>query len=337
MGTLLHMDTADMDIATLFHTHFMEHSGLFEDNIFDFSPFGIDCGTHDMSFIIFNYYFGIDVTNTYLIDKQDKVNTLYSIYKDLIHHRCISIDLLYKCYKFNRLDDLILKKYRFNQIGYYENYIKNKYFIGKTCKNSKFDKKGNLINENKEIIIKNFEILDDDYCPNCKTKGYLTCKYGELDTETTCKKCWVTICKFCSKIDRKEPWSRWCVSCCEGKVKTKYNNSNLITNIKRKIYNHKIFDNIRFKKDGDIDHKYIEELIKKQNNKCSICKEEVLLKNWKPYCCYQFSIDRIDNNKPHNKDNVRITCYYCNCRHFPKFDQHFKICNEKCHTIKKTF
>lgn len=72
-------------------------------------------------------------------------------------------------------------------------------------------------------------------------------------------------------------------------------------------------------------------LLYEQNNKCIICHDSLLLINYKQYCCYQFSIDRINNNKPHNKDNIRITCYYCNCKHHNKFSQLNKKCNEGCH------
>ena len=57
-------------------------------------------------------------------------------------------------------------------------------------------------------------------------------------------------------------------------------------------------------------------------------------------CMYQFTLDRIDNNLPHNRDNVLICCQYCNC--FGESDkrrevehQVCKICPNKCHTIKR--
>ena len=46
-------------------------------------------------------------------------------------------------------------------------------------------------------------------------------------------------------------------------------------------------------------------------------------------------IDRIDNNKPHDRENVLISCYYYNCRDHKKFDQKNKICKTGCHKILK--
>lgn len=39
--------------------------------------------------------------------------------------------------------------------------------------------------------------------------------------------------------------------------------------------------------------------------------------------------------KPHDRNNILISCYYCNCRHHPEFNQLNKLCNSKCHIIKK--
>ena len=62
----------------------------------------------------------------------------------------------------------------------------------------------------------------------------------------------------------------------------------------------------------------------------------VLLNNWKSRCCYQFSIDRLKDDEPHNMNNVLISCYYCNCRHHPSFDQDNKICKSGCHKENKS-
>ena len=57
-------------------------------------------------------------------------------------------------------------------------------------------------------------------------------------------------------------------------------------------------------------------------------------------CMYQFTLDRIDNNLPHNRDNVLICCQYCNC--FGETDKYTevdhrvcKVCPKKCHTLKR--
>jgi hypothetical protein len=270
-------------------------------------------------------FFGIDLEKTYIIDQQNKINILFGIYEGLIKIKSCNEYLLDNCLKSNRLDELITQKYKYyNNSIYYTNYIKNKISIGKTYEYIKDEK----------IFNTNFEIYDDDFCPSCNQDGFHTKKSSLMYKENLvpdCKKCCVSLCINCAYIDDKyEPWSKICFNCLDDKP-----TKNLNTNIMRKINSHKIYDKNRFEIEGNINLDYILELIKKQNNKCYICKENVLLVNWKPYCCYQFSIDRIKNDQPHNKNNVLISCYYCNCRHHSKFDQHYKVCNQKCHTEKK--
>ena len=321
-----------MDIAERLYNHFSRRRDYTtEYNLFNYYFDMIEPGSDPYSHIIFRDYFGIDLNKNLFIEEKERINILYYLYKVLIKQLNCNIDLLYKCFKFNKLDELIKTKFKYRSFGYFEEYISKNIIIGDTSNDSLFDNQGNLIDVNNQIIIKNFDILDGDHCPNCSVKGYITKQYGALECAYDCKKCFVPMCKNCAYIDNKEePWSQICFSCCCEK-----STGNLITNIKRKINSHKLFDKKRFGIEGNIDYKFITELIKKQDKKCFVCKEEVLLIDWKPYCCYQFSIDRINNEYSHNKDNVRITCYYCNCRHFPKFDQPNKICNQKCHIIKK--
>lgn len=204
---------------------------------------------------------------------------------------------------------------------------------------AKFDDNKNLLDENCEIWIGNFEIYDNDHCPCCNTKGFYTKKLGLYDGSNCpdCKTCYKYICKKCSRIPNKEePYSRECYKCGCFEPKNDSNGKNNIrTNIRNKLASHKAFDKERFGKSGDLEMDDVEKLLIKQQFKCYVCGDVVLTANYKPYCCYQFSIDRINNDKPHDRGNVLISCYYCNCRHFPLFDQPNKICNYKCHTDKR--
>ncbi len=51
-----------------------------------------------------------------------------------------------------------------------------------------------------------------------------------------------------------------------------------------------------------------------------------------PYCCYKFSIDRLDNSKPHDKDNVKMSCYFCNCKDHILYNktEKYKCIDKKC-------
>jgi hypothetical protein len=104
--------------------------------------------------------------------------------------------------------------------------------------------------------------------------------------------------------------------------------------IKYKINNLKQLDVRNFSKKGNMEIDDILLLLKNQKMRCYICNEVVLIKTRK-YCCYQFSIDRIDDKLPHNKNNILISCYYCNCRNHIKFDQKSKICKSGCHIVGK--
>ncbi len=87
----------------------------------------------------------------------------------------------------------------------------------------------------------------------------------------------------------------------------------------------------------------VKQLLINQENKCYVCYDTVVTKEWQSRCLYQFILDRIDNRLPHNKGNVLICCYYCNCISPPTTytiddndcDMYFKLCESKCHTIKK--
>ena len=93
----------------------------------------------------------------------------------------------------------------------------------------------------------------------------------------------------------------------------------------------------RFGKKGNVNEQDVIELLRRQRFSCYICEEQILSVNWLPYCCYQFSIDRLDNTKPHDRENVLISCYYCNCRYHPEFKQVDKCCTARCHKVAKPF
>jgi hypothetical protein len=87
----------------------------------------------------------------------------------------------------------------------------------------------------------------------------------------------------------------------------------------------------------------VKQLLINQENKCYVCYDTVVTKEWQSRCLYQFTLDRIDEKLPHNKNNVLICCYYCNCISPPAStniddsdcDVFFKLCESKCHTVKK--
>jgi len=104
-----------------------------------------------------------------------------------------------------------------------------------------------------------------------------------------------------------------------------------------KIYSYRDKDKKRWGIAGDISVKDIEELLTIQKNTCYVCKEPVLLDSWTPSCLYQFSIDRINEHLPHDRDNFLISCYHCNCTWYSREGAEQKICLHGCHTEEKVF
>lgn len=173
------------------------------------------------------------------------------------------------------------------------------------------------------------------YCYNCLSKKD--------------KKC----IGYCGRLDEledeKSEWfDEWYEEWIEPKFKnindkqmriigqTCFNFNEETNNIKKKIDNCIRTDNINFKIKGDITYEYIYELLQIQKYKCHICYEVILTENYKPYCCNQFSIDRVDNNLPHNKNNVKISCYFCNCKNYYLYDKKEKKCDIvdcNCHNL----
>lgn len=106
----------------------------------------------------------------------------------------------------------------------------------------------------------------------------------------------------------------------------------IVKNITVKINNYKRVDKARFHRHGNVTQQDVCNLIVKQNFQCYVCKDDLELYTWDKNCCYQFSIDRIDENKPHDCDNVLVSCYYCNCRFTRFINTPHKVCQSGCHT-----
>lgn len=260
------------------------------------------------------------------------ISIIFGVYKGL-YMKGITYNLLYKCFIRNKLDDLIHKKYKYRKSGYYNDFVKRNIVIGQTYFDLKApdddddadaddnDDKDADDNDDKDD---KFQILDDNHCPSCNSNNYYDKNYIN-DCPPDCPICCKMICKACSYYDDNEG-SYVCYQCTTSSLKN---------NIKQKLSQYKRCDINKFGREGNVSFEDITQLLKKQNFVCYVCDEMVITSKWKPFCCYQFSVDRIDNKLPHDRTNVLISCYYCNCRHHPEFNQDYKICNAGCHTARK--
>lgn len=149
------------------------------------------------------------------------------------------------------------------------------------------------------------------------------------DKELLKNRCWYEI--DCDDNKKKTP---------EEQAKEKAEEKEETKNIRKTIANSKQSDKKKLnwtgrgKLDsvGDITYEYIHNLLTEQEYECYSCGDPVLTHSYVPYCSYKFSIDRIDNDKPHNKDNVKISCYFCNCKDHNAFNrtEKLKCKDEKC-------
>jgi hypothetical protein len=268
------------------------------------------------------------------ISNEDNLIIIYGVYRGL-YFKGVDKDLFHKCYISNNLDKLIHKKYSHRKSKYYLEFIDKNIEIGKTYDNNN----GIYIEENREFenaeeylnfiqnnqIKSDIEVLDENYCLSCYSEGYYSNKNYINDAAPDCYICYKHICKLCSYYDENED-SYKCFQCESG---------NLKQNIKNKLSKYKHTDKNQFGYEGDLTYEDVLELLRRQKFTCYICNDSVMTSKWKPYCCYQFSVDRICNRLPHNKNNVLISCYYCNCRYFSEFNQDYKICDSGCHTVQR--
>lgn len=245
------------------------------------------------------------------------ISLIYGVYKGLHYSKGVTAALFHKCFLANRLDELIHKKYQHKKSGYYLQFVEQQIIIGNTYHD--FRSPDDPIQENID-----FEISDDNHCPSCYCEGYYTENYI-FDAPPDCLICYKRICKACSYYDDTD-FSYICYQC---------NTSSLKGNIDKKLSRYKKSDKSKFNREGDVTIEDISQLLKKQYFTCYVCDEPVITSRWKPFCCYQFSVDRIDNNLPHDRTNVLISCYYCNCRHHSEFHQKDKVCSERCHITPK--
>lgn len=168
-----------------------------------------------------------------------------------------------------------------------------------------------IIQRDKVTLIEEYDKITREtvikYRCNCNEEYQKNMRSIEI-TGATCKKCIV-----------------------KNKVKPKMSTCDINQNIRNKIRCNKIFDKDNFDREGNMTEEDILILLHRQQYCCYVCKEKIIIKNWKPYCFYQFSIDRLDNSKPHDRDNILISCYYCNCRNYYTLYTN-KVCPGDCHT-----
>ena len=109
--------------------------------------------------------------------------TVLGIYQGLVKMKGVKAPLLANCFLSNRLNELVHAKYKHGQSGYYKMFCQSKIDLKTKTGLEPLPKRDWL------------PIYDDDHCPNCDTKGYISLKFkdGLID----CSKCFNMMCKHC--------------------------------------------------------------------------------------------------------------------------------------------
>lgn len=73
------------------------------------------------------------------------------------------------------------------------------------------------------------------------------------------------------------------------------------------------------------------EMFQKEEYRCHYCRELLSVIHRETRCPSQWSLDRMDNDKPHDIDNLVLSCYACNIRRrtrsYNKFKESFSVEN----------
>ena len=89
----------------------------------------------------------------------------------------------------------------------------------------------------------------------------------------------------------------------------------VIAKIKRNIAGNNRKDLAQHRVKGTLTYDDYIDKIKEQGNKCYVCLQEFQY-NGGQWCYFFPSADRIYNYSPHSKDNIGVSCLFCNIRMF---------------------
>jgi hypothetical protein len=103
-------------------------------------------------------------------------------------------------------------------------------------------------------------------------------------------------------------------------IKSSYLSKDVISKIKRNITTNNRKDLEKFNLKGTLTYDDFLDKIKGQGNKCYVCLQEFKYDGGQ-WCYFFPSADRLYNNMPHSKDNVSISCLFCNIRMFKQISE----------------
>jgi hypothetical protein len=89
----------------------------------------------------------------------------------------------------------------------------------------------------------------------------------------------------------------------------------VISKLKKNIDNNNKNDTKKYGMKGTLTYEEFMSKIEEQGNKCYVCLQEFKYDGGK-YCLFFPSADRIYNKSRHTKENIAVSCVFCNIRMF---------------------
>ena len=83
-----------------------------------------------------------------------------------------------------------------------------------------------------------------------------------------------------------------------------------------------------------VDFPFVIQILIESNLDCFYCKKKVQIIYEIVREPFQWSLERIDNEMGHNKDNVKIACLSCNLRRRTMYHERFIFTKQMCNIIK---
>ena len=244
---------------------------------------------------------------------------------------------VYRCYLNNDLDKLIRTKYKIHPSTYYKEFCEKKIIIGNTyfkLSNKKFKGPGGKFYVDSEWGAVEWDDLSEE-----EKKKYEESKEEE-DEDSKEEEDEDT--PFIYRINPTYSYG-------PGIGLERINQDDEEKVIKKKIQDYKQQDKQKgrpINEDEYVKVDDVKKLLFKQENKCYVCNDVVYINDYTSKCCYQMTLDRIDESLPHTKTNLCVCCKFCNCRDFknrsarldgitdsPQWN--YKLCPRGCHTMKR--
>ena len=113
---------------------------------------------------------------------EEHLYIVFGVYQGLVKRKGISVELLFHCYLSDRLTELVHAMYKHEKTHYYNMFCELNINLKDQCPSFI------LPTEHWK------DIPNDDYCPNCNHKGFITSNFR---FNRDCRRCYKLVCSHC--------------------------------------------------------------------------------------------------------------------------------------------